>query len=177
MVIYKIINLINDNVYIGQTVQMNPKMRWYEHCADARSGKKSHLCNSIRKYGVENFSWTIIEEVDNINLLNEREKYWLDVHGGTENTYNIREAGNNKLHSKESKRKMSESQKLAHKRRRENGGDGGWTRIDGGAMKGKSHPKKGKPSKKWTSEAKARLSVIAKEREKKKREERLRGNS
>jgi hypothetical protein len=40
MHIYKITNLINQKVYIGQTVQKNPMMRWYSRLADARRGKK-----------------------------------------------------------------------------------------------------------------------------------------
>lgn len=176
MVIYKITNTINGTVYIGQTVQKNPKMRWYGHCADAKCGKNTHLHNSMRKYGIDKFVWEVIEDVDTLELLNEREQYWLELYGGTVNTYNLREAGGNKLHSEKSKLKMSEAQKLAHKRRRENGGDGGWKRVDGGPMKGKAHPKKGKPCKKWSEEAKARLSLVAKERERKKREQREQGN-
>jgi hypothetical protein len=83
--------------------------------------------------------------------------------------YNCREAGGNKIHSAESIEKMREAQRLAHKRKRENGGDGGWTRSDGGPMNGKAHPKKGKPSKKWSEDAKERYKLIAKTREEKKR--------
>jgi hypothetical protein len=36
-------------------------------------------------------------------------------------------------------------------------------------MLGKVHPKKGKPSKKWSEEAKEKLKLIAKEREARKR--------
>jgi hypothetical protein len=36
-------------------------------------------------------------------------------------------------------------------------------------MKGKSHPKKGKPSTKWSQEARERYKIIAKERETQKR--------
>jgi hypothetical protein len=55
-----------------------------------------------------------------------------------EEGYNIRQGGDNRLHSEESKQRMSEAQKAAHARRRANGGDGGWTRRDGGPMKGKT---------------------------------------
>jgi hypothetical protein len=36
-------------------------------------------------------------------------------------------------------------------------------------MNGKAHPKKGKPSKKWSEDAKERYKLIAKTREEKKR--------
>ena len=169
MNIYKITNTHNGKVYIGQTVQKNPKMRWYQHCADARAGKESHLCYSMRKYGVDKFLWEIIDTALTLDELNAKETYWLDQYRQITECYNIREAGGNKLHSKESILKMQESQKLAHARRKSEGRDGGWKRIDGGAMKGRSHPKKGKPSKKWSAEAKERYKIIAKEREARKR--------
>lgn len=169
MNIYKITNLTNNKIYIGQTVQKNPKMRWYGHLADARRGRKSHLYDSIRKYGQESFVWEIIDDCSSVEELNLREQYWLDHYRKLTEVYNCREAGNNKIHSASSIEKMRKSQILAHQRRRANGCDGGWTRIDGGAMKGKSHPKKGKPSTKWSDEAKEKFKLVAKAREEKKR--------
>jgi group I intron endonuclease len=169
MYIYKITNVINDKIYIGQTIQSNAKMRWYSHVADARGGKPGHLYNAIRKYGVDNFVWQIIDTANSIEDLNLKEQHWLEKLRETNEVYNLRTAGNNKLHSEESKLRMSESQKAAHARRRQLGTEGGWKRIDGGPMLGKSHPKKGKPSKKWSEEAKAKLSLVAKEREARKK--------
>jgi group I intron endonuclease len=137
MHIYTITNLINGKVYVGQTVQKNPKMRWYAHLADARSGKKSHLYDSIRKYGVDNFQWIIVQEAANLEELNILETIWeqrLKSEGKI--LYNNRGTGNNKLHSEQSIFKMKESQVKAHARRKELGIDT-WTRRDGGAMKGK----------------------------------------
>ena len=142
MHIYKITNLVDGKIYIGQTVQKNPMMRWYGHTACARKGKHSHLYNSMRKYGIENFVWQIIDTANCLDDLNAKEKYWLDFHRAESDVYNAREAGGNKLHSSKSIEQMRESQKLAHARRRILGTDT-WTRRDGGAMKGKSHPRKG----------------------------------
>lgn len=170
MHIYRIVNTVNNKIYIGQTVQKNPKMRWYEHCADTRNGKDSHLCNSMRKYGIENFTWETIDVATSLDELNEKEKQWLDYYKKIIECYNIREAGGNKLHNSKSIEKMQESQKLAHARRRAEGRDGGWKRRDGGPMLGKPHPKKGKECKKWTDEMKAAHSVRCKEREARKRQ-------
>ena len=169
MKIYKITNLTNNKIYIGQTAQKNPKMRWYGHLADARRGRKSHLYDSIRKYGPESFIWEIIEHCKSIEELNEREHYWLNFYRESTEVYNCREAGGNKIHSAESIEKMRQAQRLAHQRRRQNGKDGGWKRSDGGPMKGKLHPKKGKPSTKWSDEAKEKFKLVAKAREEKKR--------
>ena len=169
MYIYRIINTVNNKIYVGQTVQKNPKMRWYQHCSDARGGKDSHLCNSMRKYGIDTFAWEVIDNAVSLDELNAKEQQWLDHYRQTTECYNIREAGGNKLHSLESIEKMQESQRRAHARRRAQGRDT-WTRRDGGPMLGKSHPKKGKECKKWTEEMKAAHSIRCKEREAKKRE-------
>lgn len=169
MHIYKITNTTNDKIYIGQTIQKNPKMRWYQHCADVKRGKDSHLCNSMRKYGLENFVWEIVDYADTLDELNAKEEHWLAYYRQIVECYNIREAGGNKLHSSESIEKMKASQKQAHARRRAEGKDT-WVRRDGGAMLGKSHPKKGKISKKWTDEMKAAHSIRCKEREAKKKQ-------
>ena len=169
MHVYRITNLVNQKVYIGQTIQKNPKMRWYAHLAYARRGKKSYLYDSMRKHGIDKFVWEVIDSAASIDDLNTKEKKWLNHYQISSEVYNIREAGNNKLHSDKSILKMQDSQRQAHARRRAEGREGGWKRIDGGPMKGKSHPKKGKPSTKWSQEARERYKIIAKEREAQKR--------
>lgn len=49
--------------YIGITKNSLQK-RWASHKYSARSGKKSPLYNSIRKYGAESFSITLLQEFD-----------------------------------------------------------------------------------------------------------------
>lgn len=135
MYIYKITNLVNQKVYIGQTVQKNPKMRWYSHQADARRGKKSYLLDSIRKYGQDSFLWEVIDNAVSIDDLNNKEDHWLKYYRNLGVVYNNREAGGNKIHSDKSILKMQESQKQAHARRR---------KIMGGKEIHKSHqPHKG----------------------------------
>ena len=140
MLIYTIKNLVNGKMYVGQTIQANAKMRWYSHQADARAGKKSHLYDSMRKYGVENFLWEIVDYGNTIEELNKLEAKWLDHYRTVGQVYNNREAGGNKLHSAESIEKMRQ----VHKARHANNIIGGWKRQDGGAMLGQSHPGKGK---------------------------------
>ena len=160
MHIYRITNVINNKMYIGQTIQKNPKMRWYDHCARTRNGQNNHLYNSMRKYGVENFVWEVIDSASTIEELNLKEQQWLDEYRKITEVYNLREAGNNKTHSEQSKQKMKESQRQAHARRRAEGKDT-WVRKDGGAMLGKPHPRKG-ISGLWNmpEEAKRKLSQI-----------------
>ena len=58
--IYKITNMINNKVYIGETTRtMN--VRWHQHKARAKDSQYTeYLYRAIRKYGIENF---IIEEL------------------------------------------------------------------------------------------------------------------
>ena len=136
MHIYTITNTVNGKIYIGQTVQSNPKMRWYAHLADARRGKKSYLLDSIRKYGDKSFVWKIVDSAESVDDLNAKEEHWLNYYRAQGITvYNNREAGGNKTHSSESIEKMKAAQKLRHATTNV----GGWKRRDGGAMKGKTH--------------------------------------
>lgn len=87
--IYKIENLINNKVYIGQS--KNIYKRWYGHRCDCKT-KEYPLYQAIRKYGIENFHFSILEECK-IEKLSEREDYWMNYyHSLTPNGYNINKA-------------------------------------------------------------------------------------
>lgn len=71
--IYKITNLINDKIYIGQA--KNIERRWKEHI-NASKKENSLLYRAMRKYGLENFSFEVIEECS-IEELNNLEIYYI----------------------------------------------------------------------------------------------------
>lgn len=80
--IYKITNLTNNKIYIGQAKDVS--QRWYQHCLESVAKKNNcKLCNAIRKYGVNNFKVEIIEGP--IENYNERERYWIAYY----NTFQI----------------------------------------------------------------------------------------
>lgn len=84
--IYKIVNDINNKVYIGQTKQ-HYLSRFSQHLSHARTGKSNHkLARAIRKYGEEHFFIEVIEEID-ITLLDEREIFWISQYHSTEDEY------------------------------------------------------------------------------------------
>ena len=60
--VYMIINEINGNIYIGKT--KNFTKRWADHKADSVRGTKYRIYNSMRYYGLENFSIHKIEEFE-----------------------------------------------------------------------------------------------------------------
>lgn len=93
--IYKITNNINDKVYIGKTERVNPQTRWKEHIksANREECKRRALYKAINKYGVENFTFTVIEETDNCE---EREKYYIALYDTYKNGYNETLGGDGK---------------------------------------------------------------------------------
>ena len=71
--IYKITNLINGKMYIGQSQRL--KRRIYEHCY---SNDNTPIGQAIKRYGEENFQVEVIATVVDIQDLNMLEKYYID---------------------------------------------------------------------------------------------------
>ena len=72
--IYLIENLINHKCYVGQSVDI--KARWKKHKISALDYS---IYRAIKKYGLDNFSFVVLEEVLNEDQLTEREQYWYEV--------------------------------------------------------------------------------------------------
>lgn len=88
--IYKIENLLNGKVYIGQSIHI--ERRWQQHCQPSAN---SAIANAIQKYGKENFSFQIIEECDESSL-NQKEAYYIKQFNSlVPNGYNIEEKTDN----------------------------------------------------------------------------------
>ena len=115
MIIYRIYNTITQKSYIGQTISSLEK-RWNEHKCD-KNRKNNHLSNAIKKYGTECWELKILEIVDDINSLNEREIYWINYHDTYNSGYNSTTGGaNGRYLSQETKDKISIS-KIGKKRK------------------------------------------------------------
>jgi group I intron endonuclease len=108
--IYQLKNLVNGDRYIGFTTHINPELRFEEHKSNVRQGIKFHLYSAMRKYGVDNFQFQILE-------IGENEEYgrkiaepmyiaWLQP------KYNMTRGGDGVVgyvFTEEAKRKISES--------------------------------------------------------------------
>lgn len=101
--IYKIINNVNDKVYIGQTTT-NTKLRWAQHITEAKSFRFNEmiLYKSMRKYGIDNFRLLEVEEIsantkdELIELLNNKEMYYISSYNTLlPNGYNMTIGGGN----------------------------------------------------------------------------------
>lgn len=74
--VYKITNLINGRVYVGQTIRPLKK-RWSQHVSDANVGKSMLISRAIRKYGSDGFSIEVVEECIDQDTLNVCEIQWI----------------------------------------------------------------------------------------------------
>lgn len=81
--IYKITNIINFKPYVGQSVDIQD--RWHQH--KYNNTKDSAIHKAIKKYGIKNFIFEILEECPR-EQLNEREKYWIAYYDSFYNGYN-----------------------------------------------------------------------------------------
>lgn len=82
--IYKIVNSINDKIYVGQTTR-NIRERFYEH--KKTSNPCVFLKQAMQKYGKDKFSISLIETVSSIEEANERESYWISLYNSTNGNY------------------------------------------------------------------------------------------
>lgn len=89
--IYKITNLINNKVYIGQT-ERTIELRWKQHLNNVDKLSYS-LYSAIKKYGINNFK---IEELEQcpIEELDYKEQYWIKKYNSYSNGYNENLGGN-----------------------------------------------------------------------------------
>lgn len=87
--IYKIENLINNKKYIGQSIDIETRWKHHQQAAYNKNSKgyEYPLYRAIRKYGIENFKFNIIEECE-LNQLNTREIYWISYYDSFFKGYN-----------------------------------------------------------------------------------------
>jgi len=110
MILYQIRNIINNKVYVGQTV-VSAKHRWHQHKSDLRRNKhrSTHLQRSWNKYGASAFEFSVLRSADSIDELNLLEENVIDEWKllDDENGYNIKRGGDNKNQSQSTKIKLS----------------------------------------------------------------------
>ena len=91
--IYKITNLITNKVYIGQSVDI--ERRWKQHIESSKNPINSSYYNQLytdfRYYGINNFSFEVLETIDKKDkkLLNELELKYMKKFDTLKSGYNI----------------------------------------------------------------------------------------
>lgn len=112
--IYMITNKINNKIYIGQSKSVFT--RWSKHYKEAmldRPNDSSILHKAIRKYGIENFEFRVLELCDK-DSLDDKEKYYISLYKSTtdNDNYNIYQggAGGGSIGSKNHNSKLTEDE-------------------------------------------------------------------
>ncbi|MHA1215696.1 MAG: GIY-YIG nuclease family protein [Candidatus Hodarchaeales archaeon] len=75
--IYCIENIINKKIYIGQSKNVEKRLKEHKTLLRTNKHHNSHLQHSYNKYGEENFSFCILEKTDDLESLNELENKWI----------------------------------------------------------------------------------------------------
>ena len=92
--IYKITNLINGKIYIGQSV--HPNKRWQEHKQHAKTNIDNYPIHAaINKYGEDNFSFEILKWTEDYD--NEERICIQKYNALVPNGYNIIEGGHSPI--------------------------------------------------------------------------------
>ncbi len=135
--IYKITNLINKKVYIGQSTDILGRFKDYKKLRNCETQKR--LYNSFVCHGLENHKFEILTECDE-DQLNNFERYYQDLYNVTDRKCGLnlkltKSTDRSGKMSEESKRKMSESAKKISNETRKKMSD---------SKKGKKHTKETK---------------------------------
>ena len=78
---------VNGKSYIGQSVDFETRKK--EHLVSVRKGSETHFHRAIRKHGMHEISWDILEDSIPEDKLNELEKYWIAFYDTYHNGYNM----------------------------------------------------------------------------------------
>ncbi len=87
--IYKITNLKTKQCYIGQSVNVQDRMKQHiKYGLGIEASATNKLYNSMQKDGVWNFSFELLEECPR-EKLNEAEKRWIEIYRSNEIGFNL----------------------------------------------------------------------------------------
>ena len=92
--IYGIRNTLNNKLYVGKTKCFYKRCHQYLYEIKRQNFNhiNSYFLNSINKYGLNNFEFYVIEYIDDLELISDRELYWIEYYNTTNNKkgYNLR---------------------------------------------------------------------------------------
>lgn len=110
-IIYGWYCIVTDKWYIGQTI--DEQGRFKRHIDDAINKKdNTHFHRALRKYGLENWVYCVLEDNVLKENLNLKEIEWIEYYDSFYNGYNLTTGGDtNYIVSEEYRRKLSESRK------------------------------------------------------------------
>lgn len=94
--IYLAVNSVNGKLYVGKTGR-EFLVRIREHEYDSRNKNRTVFSRAIRKYGIEQFTFKVVETCS-LELMNARERYWISFYACRKpNGYNLTDGGDGAL--------------------------------------------------------------------------------
>jgi group I intron endonuclease len=116
MFIYRITNIANNKVYIGQAKGVSVKSKWstYRSQLKREAHPNCHLQEEWSLFGEDSFFFEIIDHAENRIQLDDLEKEWISKYDSTSRDlgYNIEAGGNrNKVLAQETRDKLSKTLK------------------------------------------------------------------
>jgi len=96
--IYCYTNKINGHKYVGQTNNIERRKREHRSVSNnlTSKGYNDMFHQKLREYGEENFIFSILEEIEDENILNQQEEFWIKEMQSfiqTGKGYNLTEGG------------------------------------------------------------------------------------
>lgn len=107
--IYKIVNLVNGKLYVGQTMKPTER-RFVEHktkTSPSMRGRCTKLYNAILFYGKQNFKIELLDTASTRKELNLKEELYIKILNTVDNGYNLTWGGYNGPMSEEARKKIS----------------------------------------------------------------------
>lgn len=92
-IIYKITCIVNNKVYIGQTIRaMESRFKRHLNAAEKSVNSTIYFQRAIKKYGRDAFKIEKIDEANTQLELNEKEKYWISFYNSTNSNFGYNSA-------------------------------------------------------------------------------------
>lgn len=118
--IYSITNVVTGDMYIGQTIQDFEK-RWKSHISALNRGNhdNEYLQRSWNKYGEGAFKFKAIHYCDELDILNDLEKYYIKKYDTYNNGFNMTEGGDyflNEIPEEIRKKRLENLKKVTRER-------------------------------------------------------------
>lgn len=106
--IYKITNQINGHSYIGLSTHIEDRWVYHQKLYNQNRENTKSLYLAIKKYGIENFKFEILEECAP-EILGEREKYYITLYDTYHNGYNMTAGGEDNKGESHPKHKLTQA--------------------------------------------------------------------
>ena len=105
--IYKITNKLNNHSYIGLSTKLEERWKYHQSPYNQQRESYKSLYKAFEKYGIENFTFEILEECS-IQELGEKEKYYITKYDTYKSGYNMTTGGEDNVGSAHPNHKLTD---------------------------------------------------------------------